>query len=661
MQTNYNTLHINKQSLKVKEYHRGTSTMTKKERIDKVYSMLVLKEQTIDEVAENLGVSTSTIYRDIQDLKREEKIPEDYSVKHSMSKEELENRICVFASKGKNHTVGEAATKLQLSEVSVHTLVKKLKKEGRISQDFSFRHAATNEELKDRIFFLATVKKQSTTEIAHAVGISSVTVREYIAKLKREGKLPEDFTTQRNVFSKDLEEKIYVLAFMERYEAADIAMKLKITSSTVYTCIRKLKDAGRVPLDFSFKQSKEIRKQQLKDKICASIKQQEPSIEDIIRDLGISTKMTYRYIKELENEGRIPKNFMSASAIPKKELKNKIYSLALIQKQSANAISNKLGVSLGTIYKYINELKEKGEIPKDFSFSISTSKKALKDKICSLILTEKQNKSEISRKLGIPGHTVYSYIEELKEENRIPYDFSFSFFMSARKLEDRVYTLAVVKRLSVSSIVRELEVNHTAVYQCIHKLKKDGRIPKEFEFKMSDAEKEVKESKQKAKDEVCSLILSKNMKTLDIANKLGVHATTIRSYIKELKQEKRIPSDFSPTLSMSKSVFKKKICSRILKNKTFTEIGKEVGVSPSTIGVYCKQLQKEGKIPQDFFFKDKKKQEDKLCFLVLNKGLSAKEIAKELGISDVTVYKRVKDLKEKGKIPLSFSFKSRLY
>jgi len=658
MKTNHSTLHINKQLPEEKGLPVRSTTRLKEERRQKVRSIVLAKKYSISDIAEKMDVSEQTIYKDIEVLKNKKQIPEDYSLKYSMSKKEFENLICSLATSNRAFTIGEFAEELKTSESQAYVYVNKLKEKGRIPKTFLFRHASVNDELRGEIFMLASTKEYSITEIATQVGVSHTTAREHIKKLIQEERLPKDFSLPRLSPIGDFTDEIYTLAYIEKKSAADIAERLSISTTTVYLGVKNLKADKRIPESFSFRKSYKNKKQTIKDKVYAAIKKEKKSAEEIAIKLKEDTKIIYRLIKELQSEGKLTGNHTKVSSTSEEQLKDQISLLALLEKKSVHEISNKLGINQATTYKFIKELKEERKLPIDFSFTLSMSKSEFKDKVRSFILDKHYDLDEISTILSVKKPTVRKYIEELKKEGLIPEDFSLKLFRSEEELGEKIYNLSVIKKLSVDNVAKTLQISRATIYRFVQKFKTEGKIKSDFKFEMSDSEKEVQAIKGKAKEEVLFL-LNQRVKVNDIAKQLDVQSNTVRNYIKELKQEKRLPEDFSATFLMSQSIFEKAVYSGVLQDRTFIDIAKELNVSPSTVRKYCILLQEEGKIPQDFFIQQRKRQEDRICTLALDERLSAQKIADAMGLNVGTVYKQVETLKLSGLLPHDFTFTKR--
>ena len=658
MKTNRSTLHTQKQSLGEEGLSIRSTTRFKEERRQKVRSIILNERYSISEIAKKMDVSEQTIYKDVEELKNKKQIPEDYSLKYSMSKKEFENHICFLVTSNRTFTISEFAKELKTSESQAYVYVNKLKEEGRIPKTFLFRHASVNDELRGRIFSLALTKDYSITEIANHVGVSHTTAREHIKKLIQEERLPEDFTLPRFSPMGDFADEIYTLAYIEKKSAADIAEQLSISTTTVYLGVKNLKADKRIPETFSFRKSYKTKKQTIKDKVYTSIKKEKKNAEEIAIELKEDTKVIYRLIKELQLEGKLTGKHTKVSSSSEEQLKDQIPSLALVEKKSVHEISNKLGINQATTYKLIKELKDEGKLPVDFSFTLFMSKSEFKDKVRSFILDKHYDIDKISTILSVKKPTVRKYIEALKKEGLIPEDFSLTFFRSEEELGEKIYNLSVIKKLSVDNVAKALQISRATIYRFVQKFKNEGKIESDFKFEMSDSEKEVQAIKGRAKEEVLFL-LNQRVKVNDIAKQLGVQSNSVRNYIKELKQEKRLPQDFSATFLMSQSTFEKAVYSGVLQDRTFIEIAKELNVSASTVGKYCRQLQEEGKIPQDFFIQQKKRQEDKICKLALHERLSAQRIADKMGLNVGTIYKQIKTLKLNGSLPHDFEFTKR--
>ncbi|MFP3727891.1 winged helix-turn-helix transcriptional regulator [Priestia filamentosa] len=284
-----------------------------------------------------------------------------------------------------------------------------------------------------------------------------------------------------------------------------------------------------------------------------------------------------------------------------KNLKEVIYNIISQTKKKVPVIAEELEIPRRTVSDYVKELKEEGRIPKDFPVSLYASQEELKDKICQLVLNQ-HNRTEIAKILDISYSLVSNYIRKLKEEERIPKDFTFNIRMSPEELKNQICTL-VLEQHTQNEIAKTLNISVRTVTNYVEKLKEEGRISKGFTFG-------VYMSKESFQDEICKLVLKKHTQ-MEIAKTLNVTPPTIASYVKKLKKEGRISKDFKFDKMLIKKELKEKICQLLLKQQySRKEIAELLSVAPPTITNYVKILKQEGKIPKDFVFVGRKKTQE---------------------------------------------------
>ena len=201
---------------------------------------------------------------------------------------------------------------------------------------------------------------------------------------------------------------------------------------------------------------------------------------------------------------------------------------------------------------------------------------------------------------------------------------------------------------SVTEIVKELNISKVTVSKYIKKLKEEGEIPEDLNNK-------PKSSKTQKRKEIIKEKYLEGELVTKIAKELNMNQPTVSRYIKKLKEEGEIPKDFNNRQRSSKIQKRKEIIKeKYLEGKAITEIAEELNISQATVSKDIKKLKEEGEIPKNLNNKPKSSKIQKRREIIKEKyleGKSVTEIVKELNISKVTVSKYIKKLKEEGEIP----------
>lgn len=457
---------------------------------NKILCMVHTQKASAINIANELGVSITTVYNYINQLKEEGELPQTFSFTSVFSNEEVKENIIALILHRKQSAQQIAAT-LDISVATVYKYVNNLKKSGELPQTFSFS-SPYQEELENEILSLVENNKISAKEISSKLEIALPTVYGYIERLKGSGKLSQDFSFtpkannkkgklhKASIAKEELKRKTLSYAATGKYRATDIARKLDVDASTVYSCVRALKKVGELPEDFSFKTS--YTGKETEEKILHLILNKKLPAQKIATELGFTPSTIYDHVNNLKKQGKLPDSFSFERSTAKDELKEQIYNLSSEGNKMAKDVAKELGVTFRTVLKYIRELKSEERIPQDFSFRRPPSREKVKDEICFLALKEHLSPKEISSSVGISFSTVYQYINELKAEDRIPHEFQFSK-NSSEKLKGKVYSLAITEEKRAKDIAQELGITHPTILFYINELKKEGKIPQDFSFK----------------------------------------------------------------------------------------------------------------------------------------------------------------------------------
>ena len=400
---------------------------------ENLLALILQGKHSAQQISDTLDVSVATVYKYVNSFKKSGELPQTFSFS-SPYQEELENKILSLVGDDKT-SAKEIASKLEIALPTVYDYIERLKGSGKLPEDFSFRPRANNKKVK-----------------SHKASIAK----------------------------KELKRKILSYAATGKYRATDIASKLDVDASTVYSCVRALKKAGELPEDFSFKTS--YTGKETEDKILHLILNKKLPAQKIATELGFTPSTIYDHVNNLKKQGKLPDDFSFERSTAKDELKEQIYNLSYEGNKMAKEVAEQLGVTFRTVLKYIRKLKSEERIPQDFSFRRPPSREKVKDEIYFLALNEHLSPKEISSSVGISFSTVYQYINELKAKDRIPREFQFAK-VASEKLKDKIYCLAIIEERRAKDIAVELGITHPTIRFYIEELKEEGKIPQDFSFK----------------------------------------------------------------------------------------------------------------------------------------------------------------------------------
>jgi len=225
------------------------------------------------------------------------------------------------------------------------------------------------------------------------------------------------------------------------------------------------------------------------------------------------------------------------------DLKEKIHSLILEEKKTANEIKNELNISNPSLHYYIKKLKDEERIPKDFSFLRTISKKD-KEEICYLLLEQGNTVQQVGEKLNIGDTKLRKCINELKDEGLLPQYLSTYSSLSSEQKETIRY-LAVEQKQTQKEISKTLGVGVNTMVKYVKQLKEEGILPKDFVFKKGGKPFRRGPLTEEKKENIRVMVLEKNYMAIEVAEALGVSLPTLTKYMLQLKEEGIIPQDFS--------------------------------------------------------------------------------------------------------------------
>lgn len=257
--------------MEFKQYKTEKDNLTKQILKDRICYLALHKKRTATDIATELEISKALILEYIRELKEQGLIHRYFSLKLSESQEERINEICAMH-------YSEEVENTELERVS---------------------------NLKDKIYYLAIHERQNKTYISEELGISKETVRKYIEKLKSDKRIPVNFSFRQTLVTDEIKEKVLTLLLKEKKSTKDVMNELEISRRTVYTCIDVLRREGKLPNQFT---PSKRSTNELKEKIYFMLIHEQKRPATIANELGYGVANIYRYIQELKKEGKLPNN-----------------------------------------------------------------------------------------------------------------------------------------------------------------------------------------------------------------------------------------------------------------------------------------------------------------------------------------------------------------
>ncbi len=427
--------------------------------------------------------------------------------------------------------------------------------------------------------------------------------------------------------------------YLEGKLVTEIVKELNISQPTVSKYIKQLKEEGEIPKDLNNKPKSsktQKRKEIIKEKYLEG-----ELVTKIAKELNMNQPTVSRYIKKLKEEGEIPKDFNNRQRSSKIQKRKEIIKEKYLEGKAITEIAEELNISQATVSKDIKKLKEEGEIPKNLNNKPKSSKIQKRKEIIKEKYLEGKSVTEIVKELNISKATVSKDIKKLKEEGEIPKDLNNRQRSSKTQKRKEIIKEKYLEGKSVTEIVKELNISKVTVSKYIKKLKEEGEIPEDLNNKPKSSKTQ---KRKKIRKEIIKEKYLEGKSVTEIVEELNISKATVYRHINQLKESGKIQER------------KERIKEKYLEGKTITKIAEELNISQSTVSKYIKKLKEEGEIPKDLNDRQKRKEIVKEKYL---EGKSITKIAKELNMNQPTVSRYIKKLKEEGEIPKDFNKQAR--
>ena len=322
----------------------------RREEIKKLYSTM-----SIDELAERFGVARTTILADILHLTKTGKI-------ENLTKNKIEQRRKIVASLYGENYISELAEMLGVSTTTINDDIRVLKREGVLDNKRELRGRKTKKkqmELRERRKKVASLYgRKSKEEIAEILGVSLNSVARDIIFLEKQGIIKVKNKATLDI--SDIRSKI--LELYGTIPDEKIAEQLGVSLSTVKRQANDLIAQGFIKRKRRNKNSQKI--EQRRQKVAKLIGKKTRT--DIADELGVSAATITEDIRWLKAQGIIEE--ITPVLLPSEKgetLRKRRETVAkLYGKCSYAEIARRLGVSYSAIYNDISILKANGIIKK---------------------------------------------------------------------------------------------------------------------------------------------------------------------------------------------------------------------------------------------------------------------------------------------------------
>ena len=296
----------------------------------------------------------------------------------------------------------------------------------------------------------------------------------------------------------------------------------------------------------------------------------------------------------------------------KKTKKEQSIELYNVGEKNPQAIAEKIGTKVGTVYVYLREARIEGKIEK---------KKTKKEQVIELYNEGELNSQSIAEKLKIKVVTVNSYLSNARKEGKIERE------PKSKTKKEQVIELYNEGETNSQAIAEKLKIKVITVNIYLSNARKEGKI----------------EKLKTKKEQIIKLYNEGETNSQAIAEKVGIKLGTVNNYLSEAQKEGKIER---LTKNTNKTKTKKEQVTELYNagETNPQKIAEKVGIKLGTVNNYLREEREEGKIEKP---KTKKEQVIELY----NEGEKSPEsIANIIGCTVKAVNVYLSRARKEGKI-----------
>lgn len=240
--------------------------------------------------------------------------------------------------------------------------------------------------------------------------------------------------------------------------------------------------------------------------------------------------------------------------------------------------------------------------------------------------------TELAKLLQIKYQTFYDWINKYKEENDIP-----TKQPHLQKLKDQVIKMSIKDRMTGVQIAKKLNISESTVNGWIHQYRKEYNIPVQT----------LRSYSQEQKDEAVKMVIKDGITIKQVAEQLNIPESTLSNWVHQYKKKNNI------AMLTYYSKEKKAIAIQMVINDRIPQkqVAKMLDIPAGTISRWIHQHRKKYNIPkQRHYYSQKLK--DRAIEMVIEDDMTAKQVAKLLGVDESALAGWVRKHSRKYNIPV---------
>ena len=615
------------------------------------------KTNTISQLANKLGVGTTTISRWIADAKQEGYAEQINAIARPGRKAFSRPSSAELVEMYKTHNLSELASELGAGIGTVSKWLDQARQEGYADGIDAVKHPIRISSRPELSELLEMYRTSDVNEMAEALGVKPVTIYKWLGEAKQEGYADELADIRSRNYGR-MERPVSAEALVRMRRKNTINELAEIFDVSDVTVQKWLNEAGQegyadelAEISNNAKRGRKPIEKTVTTSVLVKLYKAN-TIDEMAELFGVSTYIISNWLDEARKEGyaeeidKIERFRRNQSSRPDAAKLVEMY-----KKNTLKEMAAELGVSTSVINLWLKAAKREGYAEELKAIRSEHYKKSDRKSKCpelsKLVEMYRTNTMrEMAKSLGVAPSTIRAWLDEAKQKG---YAEELAEIRSRKqsKVECTVSAEELVemyKKNTLQEMAKSLGVSVDTIKSWLNKARKAGYADELAEIR---SRKYGKIDCPVSAEELIEMYKTKTMS--EMAAELGVSIPVIDLWLKAAKKEgyaeelKAIRSEHYRKNGRKSKCPELSRLVEMYRTNTIDEMAKSLGVAPSTIRTWLDEAKQKGYAEELAEIRSRKQSVKNECpvsaeeLVEMYKTNTMSEMAETLGVSDYTL------------------------
>ena len=411
--------------------------------MDKAIKMVIEDKMTVRQVANDLDVSEAAVSNWVFQYKEEHNIPtKEY---HYKSQDTIDKVIRMVIEEGLTQKL--VAEELGISEGTVSGWITEYKKRHNIKMRRYY-----SQKLKEKASRIVVEGIMNITEVARRLKVSEMTVLTWIRQYKKKYNIK-----MKPRYSKETKNKAIRMVTKNNMPLKQVAEKLNISRNTIFGWVHQHRRKHNIQVKGPYSD-------ELKTKIIEMVIEDNISIKQVAKKQGISVSSISTWVNQHIKAHNIQINRITHHS---QELRARAIKMVIQSNITIRQTAEELGISASTISGWVNQYKERHNMPVYAYYSQETKNEALK-----IIVENNMTMAQVARKLKISARAISKWVRQYEEEH----DLIIRNGHYPQEFKDEAVEMVIEDKMPVRKVAKDFGINERTLFRWRKKHRREHKV-----------------------------------------------------------------------------------------------------------------------------------------------------------------------------------------